>query len=302
MKRALVTGGSGFFGVHAVKELIARGYDVHVAGRRVNGPPEAHYHVLDLMDAAAVKELLTAVRPAQLLHLAWNVGSGFWTAEDNIAWASVTTSLIRSFHEAGGQRFVGVGSCAEYGWEDVPPFIPETWSRKPATLYGSAKESVRLLLDAYARQTGLSYGWAVLFMSYGADERPERLVPSVVRQLLAGEATRTTDGMQVRDFLESRDVGRALAMLLDSSVQGTVNVASGQPVALREVITKLGEAVGRPDLVRFGDLPSRANEPPRLVANVAKLKQDLAFEPGIDLDRGLREAVQWWRQKLNSGS
>ena len=298
MKRVLVTGASGFFGVHALKELIERGYEVHAVGRRKVELQGTQFHPLDVFDTGAAAKLFRAVRPTHMLHLAWNVASGFWSAEDNIEWASATASLIRIFHQAGGQRIVGVGTCAEYDWQDLPPFINESHSRIPRTLYGSAKESTRQILAAYTRQVGISHAWAVLFMSYGPQERAERLVPSVIRSILAGRATRTTSGTQIRDFLESRDVGAALAALVDSPVEGAVNVASGQPLMLREIICKLGEIAGRPDLVRLGDVPSRPDEPTRLVADIARLRQEVSFEPKISLERGLADAIGWWRKQM----
>ncbi|WP_315831405.1 NAD(P)-dependent oxidoreductase [Bradyrhizobium prioriisuperbiae] len=298
MKKVLVTGASGFFGLAAITELKERGFEVHALSRRALPLDGVCWHEVDLLSSNRMVELLDATRPSHLLHLAWNVGPGFWTASDNLDWGALTLRLIRAFHEAGGQRIVSAGTCAEYDWQDTSPlFISEDHPRGPATLYGHVKDCTRRVQEAFALQAGISQAWGVLFMSYGQRERPERLVPAVIADLLAGRATRTTSGEQVRDWLDCRDVGRGFAELLDSQVEGPVNLASGLPVAVRDIILKLGEICGRPDLVRFGDIASRKGDPSRLVANVDRLSGEVGFRPARTLDQGLSDAVDWWKSK-----
>jgi nucleoside-diphosphate-sugar epimerase len=232
-----------------------------------------------------------------LLHLAWDVGAGFWSAPDNISWVAATLSLMRAFHLSGGERFVAAGTCAEYDWTALPDYVREDSPREPATFYGAAKENARRLIDGYSRQTGLSLAWGVLFLSFGPYERPERLVPSIIRNLLAGRAAETTSGTQLRDFLDSREVAAAFSALVDCGVEGSVNIASGEPIALRHVIESLGGLTGRPDLLNLGALPMRPNEPPRLVAEVRRLREEVGFVPRISLEQGLEDAIDWWRQQ-----
>ncbi|MFW8645998.1 NAD-dependent epimerase/dehydratase family protein [Rhizobium beringeri] len=115
--------------------------------------------------------------------------------------------------------------------------------------------------------------------------------------LLAGRAAETTAGTQLRDFLDSREVAAAFSALVDCEVGGSVNIASGEPIALRDVIERLGEFTGRSDLLKLGALPMRPNEPPRLVADVTRLRQEVGFLPRISLDQGLQDAIDWWRQQ-----
>jgi nucleoside-diphosphate-sugar epimerase len=298
VKRALVTGASGFFGRHAVVALAARGYEVHAVARHALPEVEATWHKADLLVPGAGAALIEAIRPTHLLHLAWDVGSGFWSAPDNILWAARTLDLVAAFHRAGGKRFVGAGTCAEYDLRDGLEILAESAPCAPATLYGIAKESAHRLIARYAREGGLSHGWGVLFFSYGPYEKPERLVPSVVHALLAGHEAQTTSGTQIRDFMDSRDAGAAFAALLDSEVEGAVNIASGDAVAVKDVVARLGALTGRADLVRLGARPMAENDPPRIVADVRRLREEVGFKPRYTLDQGLADAVSWWRQQL----
>jgi nucleoside-diphosphate-sugar epimerase len=100
----------------------------------------------------------------------------------------------------------------------------------------------------------------------------------------------------VRDFLHTKDLGAAFAALLDSSVQGPVNLASGEPRPLRDLVMALGRAAGRPDLLRIGARPANPSEPAAITAAVARLRDEVGWRPGGTLEERAAETVAWWRQ------
>src|SRR5262245_54511607 len=83
------------------------------------------------------------------------------------------------------------------------------------------------------RRSGVSPAWARLFFLFGPHEPPGRLVSELAAGLVAGRVTSTSEGRQERDFLHVADAGNALAQLLDGTVTGAVNVASGECVPVR---------------------------------------------------------------------
>jgi len=91
------------------------------------------------------------------------------------------------------------------------------------------------------------------------------------------------------------DVAAAFAALADSAFTGPVNVASGEPVTVRQVVDELAAAAGRRDLLRPGELPEREDDPPRLVADVTRLREEVGFTPRIELAEGLRRTLEWLR-------
>jgi nucleoside-diphosphate-sugar epimerase len=292
MSRVLVTGATGFIGRHALPALLRAGHEVHAVARQ---PPEADgvtWHALDLLDAAASADLVAELEPSHLLHLAWYAEHGkFWTSPENVRWVEATLALLRAFAAAGGRRAVLAGTCAEYDWSVGDGTFAEDAPLGPATLYGAAKRGLHEVAQAYAAQAGLELAWGRVFFLYGADEAHGRLFATVARALLAGERAPTTHGEQVRDFLHVDDTAGALAALIDSSVVGAVNVASGEGVAVRDVVAALGRAAGRPDLLDIGALPQRASEPPRLVADVRRLRDEVGYVPAVTLDAGVAAMV-----------
>jgi nucleoside-diphosphate-sugar epimerase len=182
------------------------------------------------------------------------------------------------------------GTCAEYRWSGEPCVEGRT-ETAPASLYGACKHALHVAADGYARQAGISLAWGRLFFLYGPGERPQRLVPSVAMPLLAGAPAACSHGRQVRDFLYVDDAAAAFVALLDSAVRGPVNIASGVPTPVAEVVETIGRLTGRGDLVRLGALPSAADDPPLIVADVRRLRDEVGWRPRLDLERGLELTV-----------
>jgi nucleoside-diphosphate-sugar epimerase len=195
------------------------------------------------------------------------------------------------------RRFVGVGTCYEYDWPDDAPCVEDGTPLRPHTLYDAAKAGLACVLRRYFAATGVAFAWARLFYLYGPGEDPRRFAPSVARALLRGERARCTRGEAVRDFLDVRDAGAALARLVACDYRGDVNVGSGVPTRLSEIAKGLAAAAGRPDLLDLGALPDRPDEPPFVVADVRVLRQQVGFEPQFDLEAGLRAVVEDWRRR-----
>ncbi|PZS09923.1 MAG: NAD(P)-dependent oxidoreductase [Solirubrobacterales bacterium] len=299
MSRVLVTGASGFIGRPAVKALLARGHEVHATCRRAApGDDDVTWHVTDLLRSGGAKALVRDARATHLLHLAWCTAPGsFWTASENIDWITATLELLRAFGAAGGSRAVVAGSCAEYRWGNET-LHEERTPQRPATLYGASKLATRVAAGALCAQQGLQLAWGRIFHLYGPGEDPGRLVAAVARGLLRGERVATSAGLQVRDFLHVDDVAGALVALLDSDVAGTVNVASGDGVAVRDVVEQIALAAGGLDRVDFGARELPVSEPERIVADVARLRREVGYSPAIPLREGIAGTVEWWRERL----
>jgi nucleoside-diphosphate-sugar epimerase len=303
MSSLLVTGATGFIG-RAVLEMLARDdEEVHALSSQPQDAIPSHvtWHRADLGDDAAVARTLETIKPGRLLHLAWYVEHGrFWESPQNVVWVERSLQLMRSFARAGGERAVMVGTCAEYDWSRIDGALHETRSpTAPETLYGVAKDGLRRIGSRYAQVAGLEFAWARLFFLYGPHEAPGRLVSSVIRHLLIGDVVRTTSGTQKRDFLHVSDAARALVGLLDSRVVGPVNVASGEATAVSDVVDQIAKIIERPDLIDRGALVDR-DGPSLLLADVARLRCEVGFQPSISLIDGLAETVAWWRAQTRT--
>ena len=298
MKRVLVTGASGCVGRHALPLLAARGWEVHAvrSAQPAAATDGVRWHRTNLLDEREMRALVSDAGASHLLHLAWYIAPGKWAAApENFEWVRASLALFQAFRAAGGVRLVAAGSCLEYDWsygycaEGRTPCAPHT-------VYGACKHALEVMTSALGKD-GLSSAWGRIFFLYGPHEHPERLVASVIRSLLAGEPARTSHGNQVRDYLHAADVADAFVTLLESDVAGPINVASGQGVTLREIVRRLGELAGRPDLIRLGTVPAAPTDTPLVVADTTRLNTALGWRPQFDLGSGLAATMEWWRQQ-----
>jgi nucleoside-diphosphate-sugar epimerase len=315
VKRVLVSGASGFIGRWSVPALLKRGYEVHAvlsaqvrkrsADAQLTG---AELHNADLLDAGAVDRLLAAVRPTHLLHFAWIATPNlYWTSAENFSWVAASLHLVRAFQVNGGIRAVVAGSCAEYDWsrvdvcrEDANP--PAGSAGGAPAPYAACKLALQNLLASYGTQEKLSIAWGRIFALFGPDEHPERLVASVVRSLLMNQEARCSHGRQVRNFLHVADVGEAFAALLDSPLQGPVNIGSPERIAIAALVERIAKRIGRTELLRLGARASSANEPAVLVPDVRLLYDEVGWRPRFTLDEGLADTISWWQDELARGS
>lgn len=298
MRRVLVTGATGFVG-RAVLDALARD-DVEVVALSRRPPPAAgamlRWRAVDMLDAPALRGAVAAAACDTCIHLAWDVGPGYWTSAANLDWLAAGATLLRAFREAGGTRFVGAGTCAEHDWTGIGAApVREDAPRRPATLYGAAKGALWDVAAAYAAETGMEATWGVVFHAIGPGERAGRLLPSIVAALDAGQEARCTAGTQVQDPIDVRDLGAAFARLAASPLQGRVNLGRGAPASVAEIARRVAARCGRPELLRLGALPARAGEPARLVPALARMRGELGFAPRHDLEDSIAAAIDWQR-------
>jgi nucleoside-diphosphate-sugar epimerase len=302
MKRVLVTGGSGFIGREAIPFLLARGYEVHVAGRSraqtvppVTGEKAPYYHYCDLLRDDC-QPLVGKIQPTHLLHFAWYAEHGaFWWALDNLDWVAASLRLVRAFASSGGARAVFAGTCAEYDWS-FHTLDEVATPLNPTTLYGISKASLYRILNFGADRLQMSMAWGRIFFPYGPRDQPGRLLSTVIDKVSTGEIVPCSDGNQIRAFIYVEDVARAFVELLDSAVEGAVNIATDKLYSVREVVARAARLCGGEPLVRFGAKPSQPNEPPFIGASVRRLYDEVKFKPRFDLDRGLEATVRFRRR------
>jgi nucleoside-diphosphate-sugar epimerase len=298
MEHALVTGVSGLIGRHVAASLVRSGLEVHGLARSQPDIVGVTMHHCDILDHDATANLIGEIRPGIVVHCAWVTTHGiFWHSPENLDWLGASLSLLRSARDAGMRRFVGVGTGFEYEADGENPKQEYRSAIAPATLYGSAKDALNRVAERFAITQGIEYAWARVFMLYGGGEHPDRFTASLARALLSGRPARMSSGKVVRDFLDARDVGAAIAMLAASRQTGIINVGSGDGITLRALGERLAEIAGHPDLLAPGALPDRPGEPQRLVADICRLKTELGFRPSVTLDRGLADVLDYWRNR-----
>jgi len=297
--RILVTGASGFIGRQVLGALHGKGVPVHaVARRRTADASFCTWHEADLLAPGAAGDLIGHIQPTHVVHLAWCVEHGrFWTDPANLDFVAATLALARACAAHRVVRFVATGTCYEYDWPEQANCSETTTNLAGHSLYDISKDACRRTLDRFFELQNIEFAWARLFFLYGAHETASRLVASLARSLVNGEPALCSAGRAIRDFIDVRDAGHALAAVTLSTAVGPINIATGVAVTVADVATTLGRLAGRPELVQLGALPERAGEPPRIVADIGRLRHEVSFEPARSLETGLADALSFWSQQ-----
>lgn len=297
-KKVLITGGTGFIGKNVVAELIKRGYEVHSLVFPPFAPEQKGLvqYEMNLMDANAVDKFLSEHHFENLIHLAWYVGKGCHIADQNIDWTISTLNLLTSFQKYGGKTFVGAGTISEYEYkfgyllEDETPTSPET-------LYGESKNSVYKIAKTFCKQHDMKFKWPRIFNLYGPNEKPQRLMPSVINSCLKGEDVKVSDCLKFQDYLHVEDTARGIVEVFESSLQGAVNICSGKPVQLRYIVNKIAELTNFKGNILWGAIPAAFGDEV-VVGNNDKLKS-IGWNPKYTLDEGLQQTINWWKENNN---
>jgi nucleoside-diphosphate-sugar epimerase len=191
---------------------------------------------------------------------------------------------------------IHAGSCFEYadaGRDDLSEDCPT----HPFSLYGATKSASVHLAVGLAIELQLRLVVLRLFGVYGASESAERFVPTVIRNLSAGQAMALTPGTQQRDLMLVDDMAQAfvaaLANLESLENLGIYNICTGRATTIRQVGDTLAQEMGCPaSLLEWGALPPRPGEPDRIVGDGSRFQIATGWRPQHDLRSGLRRTIQ----------
>ena len=296
--RILVTGATGFVGRWLIRELEAAGHDA------VGAPGSAQ---LDFTDRGAVADLVAAVRPDAIAHLA-GVAFARDAARDPARAIAVNAGGTQTIVEAasrlkGSVPLLVSGSSEVYGRPD-PGSLP---LREEAPLitdqpYGLSK----LAQERVALELGAERGVPVVvtrsFNHTGPGQRPDFVAPALARRVIQARQTGLRDivvgNLDVRrDLGDVRDVVRAYRLLIEGLLDGgvppgqVVNVATGRSVTIRRVLEILSAAAGIPTTPRIDPELVRDNDPLEIVGDSAALRRLTGWRPTIPLERTLADLI-----------
>lgn len=297
-KKVLITGGTGFIGRNVVAELIKRGYEVHSLVFPPFAPEQKGLvqYEMNLMDSNAVDKFLSEHHFENLIHLAWYVGKGCHIADQNIDWTIATLNLLTSFQKYGGKTFIGAGTISEYEYKFGYLLEDET-PTSPGTLYGESKNSVYKIAKTFCKQHDMKFKWPRIFNLYGPNEKPQRLMPSVINSCLKGEDVKVSDCLKFQDYLHVEDTARGIVEVFESDIQGSVNICSGKPVQLRYIVNKIAELTNFKGNILWGAIPAAFGDEV-VVGNNDRLKS-IGWSPKYTLDEGLQQTINWWKENNN---
>ena len=293
----LIVGGSGFIGRNLSIKSLSQDFNTTVISLTKidfdNEIPRVNYIQVDITNANQLRAQLSK----KIFHYVINL-SGYI---DHSTFLNGGVKVM-STHFGGVQnllevldwsqlrRFVQIGSSDEYG--SVPAPQNENIRESPISPYSLAKVSSTNLLQMLYRTEKLPIVVLRLFLVYGEGQKNNRFVPQIIKGCLSDEFFPTSKGEQLRDLCHVDDITDGILSVLENDkVNGEIiNLASGVPVSIREVIETIQQYVGsgRPG---YGKVAYRNGENMQLFADISKAKRILNWSPKIPLLEGIKKTI-----------
>ncbi|MFH0874119.1 MAG: NAD-dependent epimerase/dehydratase family protein [Candidatus Komeilibacteria bacterium] len=300
--RILVTGGAGFIGSHLVERLLALGHQVAVldnlsTGKREYVPPEAVFYNIDLL-TADLKQCIEEFEPEVIYHLAAQKNLRLALA-DPIADAQINViGSLRLLQAAAARkpRLIFSSSAAVYGEHTLRP--EEGDQTHPINPYGITKKTLEHYLLFYQLTHGLPVTIFRFANVYGPRQDPAGeagVISLLINCALKGqEFVVNGDGQQTRDYTYVDDMVTGLVQGLER--EGIYNLGTNQETSIMDLV-KMLETLHEKEIIRRHSEPI-VGEVKRFVYSAQKARQQLLWEPRVNLNEGLRRTYNWQKQSL----
>lgn len=325
----LITGITGFVGSHLAEYLLGREEEFKVHGIRrhfrssteniVSILDKIELHECDIKDPSAVREVMEAVRPDIIFHLAAqsfvqdSFSSPLVTLATNVEGTLNILEAVRELRarDATYNPFIHIaGSSEEYGLvekDEIP--IKEENPLRPLSPYGVSKVAQEHIALQYWRSYGLRAIVTRAFNHTGPRRGDVFATSNFAKQIAEIEAGKRPPLLfhgnleTVRDFTDVRDMVKAYLLVVLHGKPGEVyNICSGRGYSIRQVVDILRDFSGvrlemRPDPGRM-----RPSDVPLLVGSFEKFNRATGWKPSIPFSQTLRDLLEYWRSKVGIGS
>ena len=311
--KVFLTGAAGFIGYHTAKSLLDEAHEVY-GFDSINDYYDPFYKQLRLKQLAAYKNfsftqgfledaegLGKAYKnfcPTHVVHLAAQAGVRY-SIENPQAYISANIVGFQNLIELVRQttvleNFVYASSSSVYGNNKTLPFSETQDVANPISLYAATKIANELVAKSYSHlyqipSTGLRF-----FTVYGPYGRPDMALFSFTQKILRGEPIPVFNyGKMTRDFTYIDDIVRGIRAALYKAQQGQIyNLACGRQENLMHMVDLLERKLGKTAQRKL--MPLQAGDVPVTSADISKAQQDLDYKPGVSIDQGLPQFVEWY--------
>ena len=310
MKTVLITGGAGFIGSHLCEFMLDRDYRVICMDNLITGSEENITHVLQNKNFTFIRHDVTNYidikgRLDYILHFAspaspidylelpiqtLKVGSLGTHNALGLAKEKKAVFLLASTSEVYGDPLVN--PQPETYWGNVNPIGPRG-------VYDEAKRFAESMTMAYQRFHKVSTRIVRIFNTYGPRMRINdgRVVPAFINQALGNKAlTVFGDGTQTRSFCYVSDLVGGIYKLLLSNVDTPVNIGNPAEMTILDFAKQIIQITGSKSKIIFKPLP--VDDPKVRRPDISKAKRELNWEPVVDIQQGIRDAIKYFMTKV----
>lgn len=296
-KTILITGGSGFIGLH-LSQYLKKDYDITVYDIKNPGDNDIEFILGDINDG---KKLLQACHGIDIvIHLAAVVGVKN-TEDDPITTLNTniigTKNVLEACARNNVKKVILASSSEVYGEPKILP-IDESHIPMPVTAYGISKLASEEYLKSYAKMYDFKYSILRFFNVIGQGQAVDFVFPEFINSALKNEhITIHGSGLQIRAFCHVDDICQGIKKVIPRSDNETFNLGNdSEPISIENLAKKIITVLNSQSSIRYITFEksdrNRNIEIMSRVPNIQKAKKLLSFEPKMDLENSIRNVAK----------
>ncbi|MBU0548697.1 MAG: NAD-dependent epimerase/dehydratase family protein [Candidatus Omnitrophica bacterium] len=306
MKRAIITGGSGFVGANLARRLVRDGHEVTLLVKPGFDPwriesirKKIRIKEVNLLDRQALDQVIALLKPEWIFHLAVNGAYSyqmdlFQMIQTNIVG---TVNLVESCLKSGFEVFVNTGSSSEYGFKDHAP--SEIDYLEPNSYYAVTKATGTMFCRYIAQSNKVNIYTLRLYSVFGPYEEAARLIPALILRGIKGKFPPLVNPDIARDYVYTEDCVDAFIKVAEHKPKeyGAVyNVGSGIQTSLRQVAEVARKVLKIKAEPNWGSMPGRIWDTNLWVADNNKIKNGIGWKSKYNFEQGFRKTVNWFKE------
>ena len=273
MEKVLITGANGYIGSHVIDELIKMNKDVIALDfNNTRIKPSVNFLNIDILNEAQNIKLYEKLdKPDNVIHLAWQDGFNHY-AHSHINNMIKHFYFIQNMIDSGVKSITIMGTVHEIGYHEGK--VTEYTPCNPLSYYGIAKNTLRQLVLAYAKDKDVSIKWLRAYYITGDDKNNH----SIFTKLLEAASQNKTEfpftkGTNQFDFIDVNDLAKMIASAsVQNNVEGIINVCSGEPISIKDKVETFIKEHNLNIKLQYGAFPSRKYDSPVIYGDNRKIK------------------------------
>ena len=317
MKTVLVTGADGFIGSHLVEKLIDEGnkvkafvyYNSFNSWGWLDSFPKEKLNKLEIFAGdirdpngvrTAVKGVDTIYHLAALIAIPYSYHSPDSYVDTNV---KGTLNVLQAARNYDVKRILVTSTSEVYGTAMYVP-IDEKHPRQGQSPYSASKIGADAMADSFYRSFNLPVTIVRPFNTFGPRQSARAVIPTIITQLLAGKTEIKLGALHpTRDLLFVKDTANGFLEIAKSSktIGEEINIATQEEISIQDLAQKIIELINPKAKIISDDMRLRPekSEVERLLGSATKIKSLTDWRPKFNLDEGLKQTIEWFRNPEN---
>ena len=304
----LITGAAGFVGSNLTRYFVSRGIKVNIMIKRSSNTwrlndiiKKTNVHYTDISDINNVKKIIKKIKPKTIYHLATHGGYSDQTDLVKIKKSilDATYNLINECKKYKFNIFINTGSSSEYGFKNKA--MKESDILVPNSYYSVFKSSSSLYCQYESLKSNIQIVTIRPFHVYGPYERSNRLIPSLIRNMLNDKKVKLVSPKVSRDMIYISDVVNFYIMIANKkNLKGEIfNLGSGKKTTIKEIYNLLKKITNYKVKNYWGSMKNRYWDQSIWYSDNSYVKNKLNWRPEVSLKKGLVNTVNWYKKFYN---